>query len=55
MEPTVVSVAEAQSLTRLGMTKLYELFNDGTLETVKVGLRRLVKIDSVRRLLGEAA
>lgn len=53
MKNTVVSVAEAQSLTRLGMTKLYELFNDGTLKTVKVGRRRLVKIDSIRRLLGD--
>jgi excisionase family DNA binding protein len=54
MENPVVSVAEAKSMTRLGMTKLYELFNDGTLETVKVGRRRLVKVDSIKRLVGAA-
>lgn len=54
MEPQVVSVAQAKSLTGLGMTKLYELFADGTLSTVKVGRRRLVKISSIEKLLAEA-
>lgn len=55
MEQTVVSVAEARAMTRLGTTKLYELFNDGTIETVHLGRRRLVKVRSIRKLLGETA
>jgi excisionase family DNA binding protein len=51
MENLVVSVAEAMKMTRLGMTKVYELINDGKLQTVKVGRRRLVKVDSIKRLL----
>jgi len=51
MEQSVVTVAEAVQLTRISQAKLYQLFNDGTVETIHIGRRRLVKLDSLRRLL----
>jgi predicted DNA-binding transcriptional regulator AlpA len=51
MEQAVVTVAEAVQITRLSQARLYQLFADGTLDYVHVGRRRLVKIDSIRRLL----
>lgn len=49
--PEAVSVAEASRLLSVGRTKLYELINDGTLPTVKLGRRRLVRTAAVRDLL----
>jgi excisionase family DNA binding protein len=51
MERTVISVAEASRVSDLSVPTLYRFFNAGKLETVKVGGRRLVKIDSLQRLL----
>ena len=43
----------------IGLTKTYELLNSGDLETVRIGRRRLVTADSIKRLIerlrGEAA
>lgn len=39
----------------LGLTKVYELMNDGQLESVKVGSRRLIKLSSVQRLVENEA
>jgi len=39
----------------IGTTKLHELINDGKLETFKIGRKTLVKAESVRRLVDEAA
>lgn len=36
----------------IGKTKLGELIAEGTLETVRIGARRLVRISSVERLAG---
>jgi len=52
MEPEVVSVAEAQAMTRLGETKVYELIKKGDLVSIKIGRRRLIRLDSIRRLTG---
>lgn len=38
----------------IGVTKLHQLINDGSLETFKVGRKTLIKGDSLRRLIGEA-
>ena len=35
----------------IGRTHLYELINDGSLETVKLGSRRLITRDAIDRLL----
>ncbi|MEG8032660.1 helix-turn-helix domain-containing protein [Sphingomonas aurantiaca] len=48
------TVREACEMTGLGKTKLYELMNQGALQTTTIGRRRLVKIDSIRALV-EAA
>lgn len=48
------TIAEAGAMSGLGKTKLYELIGDGKIDTVTVGRRRLVKVDSLRALL-EAA
>ncbi len=50
MEPEVVSVAEARNMMRLGPTKIYEMIGSGELASVKIGRRRLVRVDSIRRL-----
>jgi len=38
-------------LTGLGRTKIYEMLNSGELESVTIGRRRLIIVDSYRRLL----
>ena len=48
------TVREACEMSGLGKTKLYELMNQGKLETTTIGRRRLVKVDSLKSLL-EAA
>jgi hypothetical protein len=50
-EPITISVAEAKRVSGLGLTKLWELIGNGTLQTVCVGRRRLVIFASLGRLL----
>lgn len=50
MEPIWITVAEARRVTSLGLTKFYALVNDGTIQTVKLGKRRLVKVASLKAL-----
>jgi hypothetical protein len=47
---------KATKISGISRTKLYELSAPGgPLETVKVGKARLIKVSSLRRLLGEVA
>jgi excisionase family DNA binding protein len=55
MEPEVVSVAEARTMTRLGATKIYEMIGTGELQSVKIGRRRLIRVDSIRQITGALA
>ena len=48
------SVKDACAMTGLGRTKLNQLISTGQIESVTVGRRRLIKVDSLKRLL-EAA
>jgi excisionase family DNA binding protein len=48
------TVKGACAMTGLGPTKLNELIKNRAIDTVKIGRRRLVKVDSLKRLL-EAA
>ncbi|MFO3797921.1 MAG: helix-turn-helix domain-containing protein, partial [Anaerolineales bacterium] len=41
------SIREATSLMGMGRTSVYGLINDGSLKSVKIGSRRLVRIDSI--------
>jgi len=52
-ERPTCSVAEACSAAGFGRTKLYELMDDGAVETTKIGRRRLVRVSSLLRLLAQ--
>jgi excisionase family DNA binding protein len=52
--PMLTSVNEACATLNLGRTSLYALINSGRLETVKLGRRTLVKMSSIKALIGEA-
>lgn len=52
----LLSIQEAAHALRIGRSKTYDLINAGTLVTVSIGRRRLVRVDSVEALArGEAA
>lgn len=55
MEPVTVTVAGARKALGLGNTKIYELIGQGKLTAVKVGRRTLVRTDSIRALVEQAA
>ena len=47
------TVREACSATGIGKTKMHELISGGAVESAKVGRRRLVKVPSLLRLVGQ--
>lgn len=49
----LLSISEVHRVFPLGRTRIYELINDGTLESVKVGKRRFIKMSSLRKLAEE--
>jgi len=55
MDPVTVTVDGAKRALGLGHTKIYELIGEGRLKTVKIGRRTLVKTDSIRALVDQAA
>jgi excisionase family DNA binding protein len=42
-----ISVDEAMSAIGIGKTLLYQLLNDGSLRSIKVGKKRLVIVESI--------
>lgn len=50
MEPLLISINDAATALGLGRTKIYELIACEELETVCIGGRRLVRLDSVKSL-----
>lgn len=54
MEPVTVTVRDACQALGLGTTKIYELIGNGTLETITIGRRRLVKVSSIQQLVAAA-
>lgn len=54
MEPVALSVAETAKSLSLGRTSIYALIKERKLDTVKIGRRTLVKMDSIRRLIDGA-
>ena len=46
------SVREATEMTGLGKTTLYALLAQGRITSTRIGAKRLIHIDSLRRLLG---
>lgn len=55
MEILTCTTNDAARSLGIGRTKLYELIGTGRLKTVKIGRRTLVKTDSIRMLVDEAA
>jgi excisionase family DNA binding protein len=49
-KPICVSPKEASRLTGIGLTRLYELLNDKTLKSIKLGRKRLVSYASLEAL-----
>lgn len=54
MNPIAASINETAKALSLGRTSIYALIRDGKLETIKLGRRTLVKVDSIRRLIDAA-
>lgn len=50
MDPLLISVQEAARTLSVGRTSIYQLIKSGELETMKLGRRRLITIQSLRRL-----
>ena len=48
-----LSVRDAAEYLSIGRTKIYELNNTNQIETIKLGRRRLVKRNSLLKLVGE--
>ena len=46
-----VKISVAVQITGIGRTKMYELINDGQIESIKVGTATLIPVDSLRRFL----
>jgi len=53
MDVITTSIKDTAKALSLGRTSIYALIRQGRLETVKVGRRTLVKVASIRRLLGD--
>jgi hypothetical protein len=45
------TIPEFRRLSGIGRSRIYELLNAGELESIHLGARRLIVIDSYRRLL----
>jgi excisionase family DNA binding protein len=54
MEPLATSVNGAAKALSLGRTSIYALIKEGKLDTVKLGRRTLIKVDSIHRLIDAA-
>ncbi|WP_420142311.1 helix-turn-helix domain-containing protein [Sphingomonas sp.] len=55
MDPVTVTVEGARKALGIGNTKIYELIGEGRLRTVKIGRRTLIRTDSIRALVDQAA
>lgn len=51
MEPIAISVKDAVRTLGLSRTTIYALINQGRLDTIKLGRRTLIKMESVKRLV----
>jgi excisionase family DNA binding protein len=51
MEQLAYSINDTAKALSLGRTSIYGMIADGRLEAFKLGRRRLVKAESVRRLI----
>jgi hypothetical protein len=54
LEPIAVSPKQATQLVPIGITKLYEAINTGTIESQLVNGRRWISFESLKRFAGVA-
>ena len=47
MRKIFCNVLETANMLGIGRSKVYELMNEGALETAKIGQRRVVRVESV--------
>ena len=52
-ERLTCSVYDAVKVSGLGRSMIYNKMKSGDIEWMKIGTRRLIKVTSLRRLLGE--
>jgi excisionase family DNA binding protein len=53
-KPLAVTVPIALNLTGIGRTKLYQLIDNGAVESIRIGRRRLINYASLERLVNNA-
>jgi excisionase family DNA binding protein len=51
MEPLALSINDTAKTLGLGRTSVYAMIADGQLEAFKLGRRRLVRMESIKRLV----
>ena len=51
VEPISVDIATAAKLTSIGRSRLYELINDGTLQSKTIGRRRVIPYAALQALV----
>jgi excisionase family DNA binding protein len=50
LDPLYVRPKEAARLLGIGLTRVYELLHDGTLDSLLIGRSRLISFASIKRL-----
>ena len=53
IQPKWIKPKRASAVYGLGITKLYDLLNQGLLETKKIGASRLIRVASLDRLFAD--
>lgn len=51
MEAITASINDTAKALGLGRTSIYALIREGRLETIKLGRRTLIKVESIRKLI----
>jgi len=55
VEPLLLSVKQTTAALSVGNTTVYALIKSGELETIKVGTKRLIKYESIKRVAERGA
>lgn len=53
MDKLLVSILEAGELLGVGRSSVYGLMNDGKLESLTIGRRRLITTESIKKLVNQ--